>query len=84
MNDDHHAAYDHAANGITLCADLVHMVEMLKIAYGRSCKSRRMKWMRMGEEVGRHISKTSVQSYMRSIVGRKCWNVIGHSHLSLR
>ena len=33
MNDDCHAAYNHASNGITLCPDAVQMVEILKIAY---------------------------------------------------
>jgi len=57
MNDDRHAAYDHTANCITLCPDLEHMVDILKIAYGRSWKSRRMSSMRTGEEVGLNISK---------------------------
>jgi len=77
MNDDCRAAYDYAAHYITLCTDPVHMVEILKIAYGMSWKSRRMSWMRKGEEVGLNISKTSVRIYMRLIAGRKCWNVIG-------
>jgi len=38
MKDNGHSAYDHASNCITLCADLVHMVKMLKITHGRSCK----------------------------------------------
>jgi len=77
MNDDRHGACDHASNCITLCTDLVHMVEILKIPYVRSWKSRRMSWMRKGEEVELNISKTSVRIYMRSIAGQKRWNVIG-------
>jgi len=48
MNDDRHAEYYQAANCITLCTDLVHMVEILKIAYGRSCKSWILSLMRQG------------------------------------
>ena len=84
MNDDRHAAYDHASNCITLCTDLVHMVEMLKIAYGRSCKSWRMSWMKKGEGVGLNILKTSVWIHTRLIASRKRWNVIGQRHSSLR
>jgi len=84
MNDDHHAAYEHPSNSITGCTDLVYMVEMLKIGYGRSWISWRMSWMGKGEEVGLNISKTSVRIYMWSIAGQKCWNVIVQRHLSLR
>ena len=84
MNDDRHAAYNHAFLCITLCTDLAHMVEMLKIDYGRSWESRRMSWLRKGEEVGRKISKTNVWIYMRLIASRKRWNMIGQRHLSLR
>ena len=84
MNDDRHAAYDHASNCIVLCTDLVHMVEMMKIAYGRSRKSQRMSWMRKGEEVELNISRTSVRIYMLLIAGRNRWTVIGQCHLSLR
>jgi len=55
MNDDSHAAYDPAANCIMLCTDPVHMVEILKIAYGSSWKSWRMSWMRKAAEVGLNI-----------------------------
>jgi len=84
MNDNWHGAYNHASNCITLCTDLVHMVQILKIAYGRSWKSRRMSWMRNAEEGGLNISKSRVQIYMWSIAGRKLWNFIGQGHLSLR
>jgi len=84
INDNCHAAYDRAFNCITHCTDQVHMVEMLKIPYGRWWKSRRMSWMGKGEEFGLKISKTSVQHYMRLIAGRKRWNVIRQRHLSLR
>jgi len=77
MNDDYDAAYNHAANYITLCTYLLHMVEILKIAYGRSWKSPRMSWMRKGEAVGVNISKTSIRIYMRFIAGRMRWNVTG-------
>jgi len=35
MNDDCHAAFVHASNYITVCMDLVHMVEIKNIAYAR-------------------------------------------------
>ena len=57
MNDDHHAPYDPGSNCITRCTDFVCMVEMFKIAYGRSWKSRRISCMRRGEEVRLNISK---------------------------
>jgi len=84
MNDDLHCAYDHASNCITLSTDLVRMVEMLKIAYGGSCKLLRMSWTSKGEEVRQNISKTRVQIYMQVIAGGKHWNVIGQYHISLR
>ena len=52
LNDDHHAAFIHASNWITLRTDLVHMLEIFKFAYGTSWKSGRKSWMRKGEEVG--------------------------------
>jgi len=84
MDDDCHGAYDHAFNFISLCTDLEHMVEILKIAYGRSSNSPRMNWITNGEELGLNISKTSGRIYMRLIAGLNCWNVIGQPHLSLR
>jgi len=41
MNDHHHVAFIHTSNYITLHSDLVQKVNILKIAYGRSLKSRR-------------------------------------------
>jgi len=64
MNDDHHGAYYDASHCITLCTDLVHMVKILKIAYGKSWESLRMSRMRNGEELGLTMSKTSVPIYM--------------------
>jgi len=55
INDDRHAAFIHASTCITLCTDLVHMVEILKIAYGRSWKLRRKSWMNNGQEIGLKI-----------------------------
>ena len=40
-NHNRDAAFIHAPNCIPLRSDLVHMVEILKIDYGRSWKSRR-------------------------------------------
>jgi len=81
--DDHrHALFVHASNCITHCTDLVHMVEILKIVYGRSWKSREMSLMRKAEEVGKYILITSVRIYMRFIAGRKCCNLIASCHLS--
>jgi len=31
LNDDHHAAFFHVSNCITLCTELVDMVEILKL-----------------------------------------------------
>lgn len=65
MNEDHHAPFDHVSNSITHCTDLVHMVEMLKIASGRQWKSQTITWMRKGDEIGQYISTTLVAIYMR-------------------
>jgi hypothetical protein len=40
MNNESYAPLHHIANYITLCTDLVHMVECWKIASGRSWKLR--------------------------------------------
>jgi len=48
LNDDRDAAFIHASNCITLRTDLVHMVEIFKIAYVMSWKSMRRSWMRKG------------------------------------
>jgi len=52
VKDDHHAASIHASNCITLHTDLVHMVEIDKIAYSTSWRSRRRSRIRDGEKVG--------------------------------
>lgn len=70
MNNVRHAAFNHASNCLTLSTDLVHLVEMLKIAYVTSGISRRMRWMRKGEPVGLNIAKMSEQIYMRLIAGQ--------------
>jgi len=49
----------YASNCRTLPLDLLHMVEMLNIAYGISWKLRGMSWIRNGEEVGLYICETS-------------------------
>jgi len=59
MNDSHQAAIIHAAKNITLCSDLLHMVQIFKIAYSMSWKWRRMSSIRNGEDIGLYISNTS-------------------------
>jgi len=71
MNDDRDAVYDHGSNCIIRCTDLVPTVKMLKIAHGRSWISRRMSWMRKGEEVGLNIWNSSIRIFMQVIAGRK-------------
>ena len=83
-NADRHAAHDHGSNCMTYSTHLVHIVEMSKITHGRSWKSQRVSWMGKGEEVGLHITTTSVRINMRLIASRKHWNVIGQHHLSRR
>jgi len=77
MNDDCYDAYNHAANCRSLCTDPVHMVEIAKLALDRSWKSWRWSRMRKGEEVGLNVSKTRIRIYMRLIVCRKRWKMIG-------
>jgi len=83
-NDDRDAAFIHASNCITLRTDLVDMVEIFKTAYGTSWKSKRTSCKRNNEEVKLYLPKTSEMIYMASIAGRKCRNVIGPHHPSLR
>jgi len=64
MNDNHYSAFIRASNCTTLHSDLVHMVEILKIAYCMAWKSSRTSLMRKGEEVGLYISKTSGWVYL--------------------
>jgi len=64
MNEPRHAAFIHTSNCTTLRSDLVHKVEIMKIAYGRSWKSRRSCWIRKGEEVGVYSSRISGWIYM--------------------
>jgi len=54
----------HATNCITLRTDLLHMVEILEIAYGTSWISRRRNRIRNGEEVELYIPKTCEMIYM--------------------
>jgi len=84
MTDDRHAAFVYWCNLMILCTDLVHMVEMLKIAYARLWKLQRMTWMRTGEEVGRNVSKANVPINMQSITVQKSCNVIGRRDFSLK
>jgi len=62
----------------------VHIVEIIEIAYGASRKSRRMSWIRKGEEVELYLPKISEMIYMPQIAGQKRRNVIGPPHLPLR
>jgi len=71
MNDDCHAAFVHAFNCITLYPDLVHMVEILRIADDRSGKLGEMSWITKGEELVLYISKTCVRVYVQLIAGRE-------------
>jgi hypothetical protein len=64
MNDSHHAASIHTSNCITLCSDLLEMVEILKIAYVTSWNFRRMHWIKNVEEIGLCISKTGAGNLM--------------------
>jgi len=84
LNDDRHATFIHVSNCITLCTDLVHMVEIFDIAYGMSWKSRRRSWIRNGEEVELYLPQPSQLFYMPSIAGQTRGNVIGPRHLSIR
>jgi hypothetical protein len=60
------------------------MGEIFEIACGTSWKSRRRSWIRNGEEVELDLPKTSEIIFMPSIASRKCRNVIGPGHFSLR
>jgi len=59
MSGSHHAALIYAANWITLCSDLLHIVENLNIAYGTSWKSKKTNWKKQGQEIGLYVSNIS-------------------------
>jgi len=63
-NDSRPAVLIHAVNYISVRLDILHLVEKLKIAYGTSWKSRRISWIRNGEDVGRYICKPSAWNFM--------------------
>jgi len=52
MNASCHAALVQAANYITVCVDLLHMVENLTSAYGTSWKSRKTSWTQPDQVIG--------------------------------
>jgi hypothetical protein len=84
LNDNHHAAFINSYNSMTLRTDLVHMVEIFEIACGMSWKSRRMSWIRNGEEVELYLPKPTEMIYMPSIASRKRRNLAGPCHFSVR
>lgn len=45
MNDHYHLAFIYTCNYITLCLDLVHMVDISENLHGRSWKSNRSNWI---------------------------------------
>jgi hypothetical protein len=51
MNASRHAASVQATNCINLRSDLLHMVENLNSAYGRSWKSRKMSWKKICQDI---------------------------------
>jgi len=64
LNDNCQAAFIHVSNCITLRTDLVHIVEICKIAYGMSWELSRRSWMKKGKEVELYLPKTSEMIYM--------------------
>lgn len=65
MNDDSHAEIIDGDNCISLYSDLVHMVEVLKIAYVTSWKSMRRSGIRKGKQVGGCKSTAIGWSYLQ-------------------
>jgi len=45
----------HESNYVTLCTDLIYIVDIWKIVYGISWKSKRRSWIRKAEEVELYI-----------------------------
>jgi len=84
LNDDRHVIFIHVSTWITLCTDLVHIVEIIEIAYGTSWTSRRKSMKLKGDEVELYLPKISVIIYTPQIAGRKGGNVIGAHQDSLR
>jgi len=77
LNNNRHVEFIHVSNCITRRTDLVHIVEIVEIACGTSCKLRTRSWIRNSKEVELYLLKTSEMIYMPSIAGRKRENVIG-------
>jgi len=84
MNVYNHVALILTSNYITLRSYRVHIVIILKIAYGRSWKSRRSNWIWPSEQVGLYEWRSSVWIYMQWIASWKRWNVTVLHYPSLR
>jgi hypothetical protein len=57
------------------------MVQIIGTAYGTSLKSRRMSFIRTGEELKLYLPTTSEMIYLPQIAGPKCKNAISpHYH----
>jgi hypothetical protein len=82
-NDACHAVLIRSFNCTTLHSELMHMVKMLKIVYGRSWKLRRRSWIKNGEKVGLYKSKTWSCMNRMWIPGWKHWKLIYIHHSSI-
>jgi len=52
LNNDRQAAFINVSNCTTLHTDLMHIAEIVEIAYGMIWKSRRRSWMMKGDKDG--------------------------------
>jgi len=69
MHDNCHAAFIKAVKSTTLHLALVHMVDILKIAYGRSWKLRKISLIRNGGTVRQYYSRIRGWVWMPLIAG---------------
>jgi hypothetical protein len=67
VNDSCHTVFLHTSNCITLRSDQLHMVEILKIAYGTPWKLRRMSWIWNRKGIGLQLLETSGWNLCRKL-----------------
>jgi len=74
-NDNHHVAFIHKSNYITLLSNPVHIVNILDIGYGRSWTLRRSNWIWQNTQIGLYWWNISIWIKMRWIASWERWNM---------
>jgi hypothetical protein len=82
MTGSRHAAFGHAADCITLQADLLNIINILKNAYSMSWKSKKTNWKKKDQDVGLYMSRISKSICMLWTASSKLTNATELRHLS--